>query len=98
MIKSNKPLSMIEASSYLDESGAELNAFIRDFSSISLEQAKEMKEKLISLDLIKLNEKHLAKLIDTLPSDKEDLLKVLNDVSFSQDEIESILSIIKEFK
>ena len=89
---------MAEASEYISRDSAEVRAFIKEFTSISIEGAKELREKLFSLDLIKLNEKNIAKLIDVLPTDKEGLSKVLTDVNFDENETNNILSAIKEYK
>lgn len=98
MIKSNKALSMAEASKYISDASDKTVVFIKEFISISPEQAEELREKLLALDLIKLNEKHIAKLIDMLPTDKNELSKILSDVNFDENETNNILSAIKEFK
>ena len=98
MIKNTKALSMAEARAYLGENTAELNAFIKDFSSIEPEKAAELREKLLELDLIKLNEKHISKIIDTLPEDKAALNEILTDVNMDENESNNILQTIKEYK
>jgi len=98
MIKGNKALSMAEAQEYISENNPEINAFVKNFTKLTFEQGKEMREKLLSLDLIKLNEKHISKIIDVIPEDKDELNKVLSDVNFDENEINNILSTIKEFK
>lgn len=89
---------MAEARSYLGENNEELNAFIKGFSTIEPEKAAELREKLLALDLIKLNEKHISKIIDTLPEDKAALNDILNDVSMDENESNNILQTIKEYK
>lgn len=98
MIKSNKALSMAEASKYISDASDETRVFIKEFISISPEQATELREKLLSLELIQLNEKHIAKLIDMLPTDKEGMSKILSDINFDENETNNILSAIKELK
>lgn len=92
------PLSMAEASSYLREEDPQTKAFIKDFTGLNTEEAKELKEKLNSLEFIKLNDKNIAKIIDALPTDKEDLAKVLIDVNLDENETNKILETIKEYK
>lgn len=89
---------MVEASKYISGASAETRAFIKEFTSISPKKAEELREKLLVFDLIKLNEKHIAKLIDMLPTGKDELSKILSDVNFDENETDSILSTIKEFK
>ncbi|MDA3837013.1 MAG: hypothetical protein PF542_05310 [Nanoarchaeota archaeon] len=98
MIKSNKALSMAEAREFLDEEQSEVNAFMKGFTELDIEQAKELREKLLALDMIKLNEKHISKIIDILPEDKDDLGKILTDVSVDENEAKNILDTIKEYK
>lgn len=89
---------MAEARGYLNENEVELNAFIKEFSAIEPEKAVELKDKLNSLDNIKLNEKHIAKTIDTLPEDKVSLNDILNDVTMDEKESNDILQTVKEYK
>ncbi len=96
MIKSTKPISMSESLEYLKNN--ETKAYIKKFVTLDEKKAKELREKLESLDLIKLNEKHIAKFIDMLPENKEELNKIATDANFEEDEINKILQTIKEYK
>jgi len=98
MIKNTKAISMTEARNYLGENNDELNAFIKGFTSLEPEKATELREKLLALDLIKLNEKHISKIIDILPTDKIGLNEILNDVNMDENETNNILQTIKEYK
>ena len=100
MIKNNKPLSMAEVTEYAkkDEAGKEVVGFIKKFTKLKLAEAKELRKKLQELDLIKLNEKHIVKLVDFLPDDSEEVNKVVVDSNLNEDEIKKILETIKEFK
>ncbi len=101
MIKNNEPLSMTEAMKYANkdsETGKELMGFIKKFTKLKDSEAKELKEKLEGLDLIKLNEKHLVKLIDFLPENGEEVNKIVIDANLNEDETNKILETIKEFK
>jgi DNA-directed RNA polymerase subunit F len=96
MIKSEKPLSMGESLEYLKgENAGEIKSFIKKFSAIDEKQAKALRENLESLDLIKLNEKHITKIIDVLPEDKESLNSLLGDANLDEDEINKIIDKIK---
>ena len=57
-----------------------------------------MKVKLESLNLIKVKLEHIAKVIDFLPEDAENLNKIFTDVSLDEDESKKILDVVKEFK
>jgi len=96
MIKSNTSLSMAESLEYIKDKN--LAGFIKNFNPLSHQKAKELRKKIQGLNLIKLNEKHISKLIDLLPEDKESLNKVLVDVNLDENETNSTLQTIKEFK
>ncbi len=101
MIKNDEPLSMAEAMNYADknsETGKEIIGFIKKFTKLKVAEAKELKKKLQELDLIKLNEKHIVKLVDFLPEDNEEVNKIVIDANLNEDETKKILDTIKEFK
>ena len=98
MIKSTKAISMAESQEFISEEQPETRAFIRHFTELGFEEAKEIREKFLALDMIKLNEKHISKIIDILPEDKDELSKILSDVSLDENETNSILDIIKQYK
>jgi len=90
---------MAEATEYVDKtSGAEVLAFIKKFTGISAKDGKEMREKITSLGSIKIDERSVGKIIDLMPENKEELNKILVGISLEDDEIKSILDIVKEFK
>jgi DNA-directed RNA polymerase subunit F len=60
--------------------------------------AKEMKEKLAKLDLMKMKSEQIVKVIDILPEDKEDLNKIFANVNLDEDETKKILDPVKEYK
>lgn len=98
MILDKKSLSMAEANEYVDkETGSDVVGFIKKFAKIKSNKAKEMREKIKGLDLIKIKEEHISKLIDLLPENSEDLNKIFSDVGLDEDETKKILDIVKEY-
>jgi len=101
MIKNNEPLSMAEAINYVDknnDAGKEVIGFIKKFTKLKQAEAKELKKKLKELDLIKLNDKHIVKLVDFLPDDSEEINKIVVEANLNEDETKKLLETIKEFK
>jgi DNA-directed RNA polymerase subunit F len=96
MIHKNTPLSMTESLEYIKCQNTA--GFIKSFVSMKTEKAKELRKEFEKLNLIKLNSRHISKLIDVLPDDKESLNKVLNDVGLDENESNKILQTIKNFK
>lgn len=76
----------------------ELITFIKKFIEISEKDAEKMKKELKDLDLIKIKDENIAKIIDFLPEDAIDLNKIFVDVSLDEDERNKILEIVKQYK
>jgi DNA-directed RNA polymerase subunit F len=101
MIKNNEPISMIESLEYLKEAkeeGKEIVAFIKKFNKLSQKDGKEMREKLRKVDVIRLDEKSISKIIDTLPDNGEDLNKIFVGMSLDEEEIKKVLDVVREIK
>jgi DNA-directed RNA polymerase subunit F len=98
-ILDSKPLTMSEVVSLAGDSDREKNVkeFIRRFNKMSVEKAVEMKQELEALDLIKLKDKHIVKIVDFMPVDAMDLNKILEDVSLDQEAVTKILDVVKKY-
>ena len=98
MIKNTEVLSMPEVTEYVKKdktSETDIVGFIKKFSKLNLKDAKELKEKIQKLDLMKVNEKYVVKIIDLMPENSEELNKIFTDVSLNEDETKEILETIK---
>lgn len=92
---------MAESKEYIkDDSENEevMNSFIKKFIKLKPAEAKELRQKLEALDLMKMREEYVAKIIDLLPDNQEDLNKIFNDTGLDEDETKKILDTVKEFK
>ena len=101
MIKNSQPLSAAEATEFVkktDESGKEILSFIKKFVKLKSKDAKELKKKLEELDLMKLKEEHIVKIIDLLPENADELNKIFINIGLDEDETKKILDVVKEFK
>jgi DNA-directed RNA polymerase subunit F len=98
MITKENPLSVAEASEFIDKKEQpEMASFIKKFATLEEKKAKALREKLESLDMIKINDRDVTKIIDLLPKDSADLNKILNQVSLDEEEEKKILDLVKEF-
>ena len=101
MIKEITPLTFAEVSDIVG--GGEKAKKIKDFikkmqdKPLLLDKAKALKEELKDLNLLKLKDEHIVKIVDFLPEDGADLSKVLPEVSLDQDEVNKILDVIKKY-
>ena len=101
MIIDKKTLSISESVEYLQEKtekNEELKAFIKKFEVIEEKKAKELREKLQNLGLMKLKSEQTVKIIDLMPDNNEDLNKIFADVTLDENETKQILDTIKEYK
>lgn len=102
MIKDKKSITLAEARELLKNSeGEKVKAtadFIKKFTKMSLSEANKLKQELMALDIVKLKEEDIVKIIDFMPEDAEDLRKIFSgyDISLEQDEITKILEILKK--
>ena len=99
MIIERKPLSMVEAKEHMDkDSGTDIIGFVKKFVILKPGKAKELKKKIQELDLLKVKEEHITKILDLMPETAEDINKIFSDVGLDEDETKKLLDTIKEFK
>ena len=97
MIKKETPISMPEALEYMKgENTDEIRGFVKKFVKIDPVKAKQLRERLESLKIIKLNEGVIAKIVEMMPEDKESLNSLLQGTSLDENETNTILQTIKE--
>jgi len=99
VIKEQTPLTLAEVVDLAGDSeqAEKVKSFIKKFNKMKVEKAKEMEEELKKLDLIKLKEEHIVKIVDFMPEDVVDLSKILVDVSLDQEEVNKILDVVKKY-
>jgi len=102
MIKNNTSLSIAEIQEYIkkDKDNEELMKFTKNFTKLTPKNAQELRKKLNDLDLMKLKQEQLTKIIEIMPEEKEELNKIFSasSISLSEDESNKILDTVKEFK
>jgi len=91
---------MAEALEYIKKGEGETDVvgFIKKFNKLKLKEAKELKQEIEKLNILKINPEYLVKIIDILPETEEDLNKIFIDTSLDEDERQKILETIKKFK
>ena len=90
---------MAEARSYVNdfEDRKPLEDYFRTFNKLKKDKAEQLLKELNDLKSVKLKQEHIVKIVDFLPSDAEDLNKIVNDVSLTEDEANKILEIVKKY-
>lgn len=99
MILSQRIVSIAEARSYVKniEEKQALHDYFKKFSTLSLESAHKLIAELQGLNNVKLKEEHMIKIADFLPSDAEELNKITNDVSLTEEEAQAVLGLVKNY-
>jgi len=102
MIKESKTITLAEARELLKKADTDkakaVVGFIKKFTKLSAQDAFKLKKAPESLNIAKLREEDVVKLIDFKPEDAEDIRKLFASSEFSldQDEITKILKILKK--
>lgn len=99
MILNQKAVTIAEAKSYIKnlEEKQALNDYFKKFSILSVADAQKLITELQGLNNMKLREEHFVKIADMMPSDSEDLAKITNDVSLTEEEAQAVLSLVKNY-
>ena len=103
-----KPISLVEVRELLsdvEKRDKELNylsnrtkEYLDAFVTLSKEKKDSLKKKLQDLNLTRLKEEHLAKIIDFLPKTSSELKSILQayPLSLAKNDQEEILRVVKE--
>ncbi len=98
-VKENRPITMAEVFHLVGDSerGEQIKKFMKNFKPLSFEKAKELETGLKGLDLIKLKDAHIVKIVDFMPVDASELNKVISEVSLDQEEIKKVLEVVGKY-
>ncbi len=104
MIRESKPITLAEARELLKKAETDkakaVSDFIKKFTKLSATDAAKLKHALEALDIVKLKEEDIVKLVDFRPEDAEDVRKIFSgsEISLDQDEITKVLGALKQKK
>ena len=99
VVTEERPITLAEVVSLAGDSekAEEIKKFIKNFNKMDVKKALEMKEELKALDLIKLKDEHIVKIVDFTPKDASKLNKVIIEVSLDSDEVTKILEVTGKY-
>lgn len=77
---------------------AKTDEYINCFELLSSSDVKELKEKIMKLDIARLKEEHIAKILDIMPKDVEQLKTIFQGqvVTLTQENMKKIVDIINK--
>ena len=98
-VKEERPITMAEVVSLAGDSekAEEIKKFIKKFNKMDVKKAIEMREELKALDLIKLKDEYIVKIVDFVPKDASELNKVIIEVSLDSEEVAKILEVTGKY-
>ena len=99
VVTEERPITMAEVVSLVGDSekAEEIKKFIKSFNKMDVKKAIEMRDELKALDLIKLKDEHIVKIVDFVPKDASELNKVIIEVSLDPDEVAKILEVTGKY-
>lgn len=97
MAELKEKLQSIKKSQDLSFRGNKTMEYINNFVKISAKQVNEIKAKIKELDIIRLKDKHISKIIDIMPQDAENLKTVLvqDNITVKPEDLEKLLECLK---
>ncbi|AJF62971.1 MAG: hypothetical protein QT11_C0001G0842 [archaeon GW2011_AR20] len=71
--------------------------YLDKFSNAKVKDSTKLKESILKLQIPRLKERHIVKLIDIMPKDLETLKLIFvgENITLKQDDLEKILSVLK---
>jgi len=104
MIRESKTITLAEARELLKKAETDkakaVADFIKKFTKLNVSDTEKLRKALEALNIHKLREKDIVKLIDFMPEDAEDVRKIFagSESSLDQDEITKVLEALKQKK
>jgi len=89
-------MSEVEELAKGSDNEEKVKTFLKKFPHPKKDKAEKMEKELQKLENLKLKEEHIVKIIDFMPEDASDLLKIVQGISLDQNEINQILEIVKK--
>ncbi len=99
MINEERPITLAEVVALAGDSekAEDIKKFIGKFNKMDIKKAEAMLGELKALDLIKLKDEHIVKIVDFVPKSASDLNKVIIEVSLDSDEVAKILEVTGKY-
>ncbi len=100
------PLTLVEVREKLENMkkgqdlsfrGNRTHGYVTKFAKGKQAEVEEMKKKLKALDIVRLKDRHIAKIIDICPEDPETLKAILSgeSITVKQEDLQKVLECVK---
>jgi len=97
LIDLKEKLETIKKSRELSFRGNKTLGYLQQFVKTSKKDAEELRKKLNGLEILRLKDKHITKIIDIHPEDQESLKVILSgdNVTVKQEDMKKVLECLK---
>ncbi len=102
-VMDERPITLAEVKVILKKNerplskGVSTLEYLKKIPILKEDKAKELIEKLKKLEITRLKDKHIVKIVDIMPKDMDSLKMLLSeDISLKQEELQKILDTIKK--
>ena len=104
-IVEKQPVTLAEIKSVLEKNktndfrAQKTLEYVKEFAKLKKKQAEELKQKLQELNIVRLKEEIIVKIVDLLPKSEGELKAILQsfNVTLPKDQLKSILNVVVEF-
>jgi|SRR3989344_6834407 len=99
IVLNKKPITLAEAKPLIKnlEEREVLRDYFKKFSKLSKEDGEKLMKEIQDLNNLKIREENAVKIADFLPETQEEVNKIFNDVSLTEEESNAILEIVKKY-
>jgi len=107
---SEEPISIYDLKKSLDEAkkrdgelgfrAAKTDEYLKNFAKLDEKKVQEIRKKIEELNIPRMKNGHICKLLDVLPGDSEDVRLVLSSysVTITNENLAKIADVIKEYR
>jgi DNA-directed RNA polymerase subunit F len=97
VVTEERPLMISEVHKLIKDSDKEeeIKTFLSKFGKIGLEKDLGLKKRLEELDILKLKDRHIVKIVDFKPDSIIELNKIVSDISLDSEESNNVLNVIR---
>ena len=99
MLLQRKPITMAEAKDLAGDMSEKkpIEEYLKNFTKLDKASAMKLTEEIRALGNMKIKEEDIVKIADFMPQDSIEVNKIFNEQSLSEEEIQSILNIVKNY-
>lgn len=100
MVDVKERLKVIEKKNKeLGDKGVKTKEYLESFVSLDVKKVKELKEKIIKLEVPRLKDRHIVKIVDIMPSDIDSVRALFagDPITIKQDDLQKIAGSVKEY-